>query len=277
MTDRYIAANVSQIRVRKNRKVSAKASLPLRNFLIMRNKNVKIIFTVLGIIFLLNAAAVGVMANFTIGVIAEIAVGAVFFALGRFRMKRAVAVFLLCGLLATALSCVLLCGYGNYDTASYDEDVLIVLGAGVRGDVPTAPLIKRLDRAVEYLDKNKKACVIVTGGQGAQESVTEAYAMEKYLLEKGIAAERIIKEEKASSTFENFKYSKEILDERFPNASVVSVTNDFHIYRAVRIAKLAGVETASIHTATPLSGGMSAYLREILAVLKMWVVDYPRR
>lgn len=165
--------------------------------------------------------------------------------------------------------------YGGCDNVTYDEDAVVVLGAGVRGDRVTVPLARRLDTAVEYYKKNPDALIVVTGGQGYQESVTEAYAMEKYLLEHGIPEEKIIKEEKATSTNENMRFSKEILDGCFEeDYSVTVITNEFHIYRGVTIAKNEGFENVT-HKGAPIKwyNVMPCYLRESLAVLKMWAFD----
>ncbi|MCC8169595.1 MAG: YdcF family protein, partial [Oscillospiraceae bacterium] len=164
--------------------------------------------------------------------------------------------------------------YGAHDTATYNEDVLIVLVAGVNVETPTRVLATSLEKAVEYFNKNKDGYVIVTGGQGPQEDITEAAAMEKYLVESGISDERIIKEEKATSTSENYEYSKEIIDEFFPGGSIVTITNDFHIYRAKKLARVAGIETTTLHASTPKSGRAAMYLREILAVTKVTVFGH---
>ncbi len=165
--------------------------------------------------------------------------------------------------------------YGNCDNVTYNEDAVIVLGAGVRGDRVTVPLARRLDEAVKYHKQNPDALIVVTGGQGYQESVTEASAMEKYLLERGVSGGKIIKEEKATSTNENMRFSKEILDGYFKeDYSIVVITNKFHIYRGVEIAKTEGFEQVT-HKGASIKwyNVMPCYLRESLAVLKMWVFD----
>lgn len=165
--------------------------------------------------------------------------------------------------------------YGNFDNVTYDEEAVVVLGAGVRGDRVSIPLAMRLNEAVKYHEKNPEALIVVTGGQGYQESVTEAYAMEKYLLEKGVDKDKIIKEEKATSTNENMRFSKEVLDEYFEeDYSIAVITNKFHIYRGVEIAKAEGFEKVT-HMGAPIRwyNVIPCYLRESLAVLKMWVFD----
>lgn len=170
--------------------------------------------------------------------------------------------------------CVFLGAYGSISDADYNENVLIVLGSGVNGETPTRPLVNRLDKAVEYYEKNPDVTIIVTGGQGPQEDITEAEAMERYLISKNIPKEKIIKEDKATSTSENYKFSKKIIDENFENPDIVTITNVFHIYRSKRLALLAGLETKMLGARTPLSAVPSSYLREILAVFKLWIFKY---
>lgn len=88
--------------------------------------------------------------------------------------------------------------YGVRDTVTYEEQAVIVLGAGIKGNQVSRTLQLRLDKTIEYAQKNPNALIVVSGGQGPQETVTEACAMEKYLLENGIRAERILKEEQAT-------------------------------------------------------------------------------
>ena len=165
--------------------------------------------------------------------------------------------------------------YGHYDNTNYTEDAVIVLGAGIRGDKVTLPLKLRLDKAIDYHRKNPDALIVLTGGKGFQESVTEAYAMEKYLVSQGINKDIIIKEEQATSTAENMNYSKEILDTYFNNSyKAVVITNNFHIFRAIALAKKEGFENI-FHTHAGLQwyNLLPCYLRESLAILKMCILD----
>ncbi|MEI3193353.1 MAG: YdcF family protein [Lachnospiraceae bacterium] len=91
-------------------------------------------------------------------------------------------------------------------------DYLVVLGAQVRGTVPSRALKKRLDTAAEYLGKNLETKVVVSGGKGAGEEITEAEAMENYLLELGIEKDRIIMEDRSTTTSENLRYTGELID-----------------------------------------------------------------
>jgi uncharacterized SAM-binding protein YcdF (DUF218 family) len=167
---------------------------------------------------------------------------------------------------------IFLAAYGNRDTATFEEDAVIVLGTGSRGERVTRLLAYRLDKAAEYCEKSPKALIVVSGGQGAGEAITEALAMERYLLQRGVPQERIIKEEASTSTYENLVFSKAILDNRFSRPyKTVIVTNAFHMYRAGFLAKRVGVDAARYHAGMLWRSVPVNYSRECLAVLKTWV------
>ncbi len=216
-----------------------------------------------------------VTANFTLGIILELMLGAVCVLFGALfdKLKKWIKIFVSAALAVVLAACVSVWLYGIHDTADGSENVLIVLGAGVHGKTPTLPLQERLDAAAEYLAENMDVVAVVTGGQGPQEDISEADAMADFLIERGIDENRILKEDKATSTSENFRFSKKIIDGRFENAKIATLTNDFHIYRAKRLAALEGINTATVHAKTPLEGRVSMYLRELLAIAKMWAVD----
>ena len=240
---------------------------------------IRTLLAVIGIILIADALFLATVGNFNFGLIVTFAVGAVLFAYGTFFEKinktapkwlRYILVF---GICCAVIMITFLAVYGNFDTADYTEDTVIVLGAGIKGENPSLPLVRRLDKAVEFYKKNNDAVIVVSGGQGFQEKITEALAMERYLVKNGVPVENIIKEESATSTFENFKYSKEILDNHFTDEyKTVFITNDFHVYRASRLAKLAGVSNVShISGITEWYTLPVNYFRECFAVMKLWV------
>lgn len=157
-------------------------------------------------------------------------------------------------------SCAI-CVIGKMDNATYTEDYIIVLGAGLNGNEPSLVLAKRLDKAVEYLNNNNNAIAVVSGGQGKGETVSEALAMENYLIEHGISDERIIREEDSSNTYENFEYSKLAAGE----GRVVFVTSDFHVIRSMQMAKINGIDATHIGASTPISLLPVSCIREAAA------------
>lgn len=242
-------------------------------------KVLKAIAVLIGLILLIDGIFLSMVANFNFGNIAAFILGAVFVAVGAIPYKvinvipkwiRYIVIF---GLVCAVVMITFLAVYGNTDTSDYTEDAVVVLGAGIKGETPTLPLVRRLDKAVEFYERNNNVLIVVSGGQGFQEDITEALAMERYLVKKGVPAKNIIKEENATSTYENFLYSKEILDKHFNgDYNTAFITNDFHIYRASRLAKLAGIEnTTHISGITEWYTLPVNYIRECFAVIKLWV------
>lgn len=122
--------------------------------------------------------------------------------------------------------------------AQAGADYMIVLGAQWKNSGPSYVLQKRLDAAAAYLLENPDTIVIVSGGQGSNEPISEAEGMAGYLRDAGIEAERIVLEDQSTDTNENLEFSAEYLEES--EDRVVIVTNDFHVYRAVKIAQKKG-------------------------------------
>ncbi len=121
-----------------------------------------------------------------------------------------------------------------------DLDYIVVLGCQVRGDVPSRALSERIEAAEAYLKANPETIAILSGGKGTGENISEAQCMRDWLVKAGIEEERLIMEANSTSTVENLQFSSEFLDEE--KASVGVVSNNFHIYRSVAIAKKQGYE-----------------------------------
>lgn len=150
-------------------------------------------------------------------------------------------------------------------------DYVLVLGAQWKANGPSYVLQKRLDAALQYLNENPETLVIVTGGQGGNEVISEAAGMQSYLVAAGIGEERIFMEDKATNTYENMVFSGAFLDKT--NDRVVLVTNNFHVYRATKIAEKQGYA----HVEGLAAGSYPAMLpnnllREFLGVIKDFCV-----
>lgn len=128
---------------------------------------------------------------------------------------------------------------GFYCTPEDGVDYLVVLGAHVKNGRPSRVLEKRLDAALDYALEHQNVLVVVSGGQGSNETATEASVMAAYLEEKGLEEDRILLEEKSTSTEENLRFSGQLMEE---GAKIAVVSNDFHIYRAIHLARAAGFE-----------------------------------
>ncbi|MCB5714986.1 YdcF family protein [Lactonifactor longoviformis] len=146
-------------------------------------------------------------------------------------------------------------------------DYIIVLGAKVKGEIPSKALYKRLYAAEDYLKKNPHTTAVLSGGQGPGETVTEAKAMEQYLLSKGISKHRLRTEDKSTDTVENMKFSQAFLSDK--NVSVGVVTNDFHVYRGVAVGKKLGyTQIYGIPASSDMILQVNYLVRESFAVIK---------
>ncbi|WP_197029486.1 YdcF family protein [Butyrivibrio sp. AE3004] len=127
------------------------------------------------------------------------------------------------------------------DKGEDNLDYIVVLGAQMRDSGPSIVFKYRLDAAYEYLEKNPGTICIVSGGQGPNESISEGEGGKTYLANKGLDPERIIAETKAIDTTENIAFSMNIIDGRDQNVDKTKkigiVTNNFHVFRGVHIAK----------------------------------------
>jgi uncharacterized SAM-binding protein YcdF (DUF218 family) len=148
-------------------------------------------------------------------------------------------------------------------------DAIIVLGAGLKDGKPSAALCNRLDAAAGYATGNPDCLVLVAGGQSPEEPCTEASAMAEYLLSRGISSERILREEKSVSTYENFLFGKAILDAKLGrNYRVVFVTTDFHVMRASFLAKSLGFNAQGLSVRSEALFIPMYYVREYMVIMK---------
>ncbi len=225
----------------------------------------------LGLLLAANGIWLLATANLNAGVLLQFAVAAVVAVFGLWRRAAgvrwltvpAIAAGILFGIVAGSLA-----GYGMNDTASGDEDALIVLGAAVHGREVSPSLAQRLQVAVGYHQRNPEALIVVTGGQGPQEEVAEAIAARDYLLAHGVPDDLIVPEDRSTSTEENFAFARLLLDDRLGSGyRVAFVTNEYHVWRAARVAEDAGLAATHLHSATRWYVWPSSYLRESAAVL----------
>jgi uncharacterized SAM-binding protein YcdF (DUF218 family) len=153
-----------------------------------------------------------------------------------------------------------------------DIQFTIVLGAGLNGDKLSNTLKQRLDEGDEYFSRNKETLIILSGGQGKDELISEAEAMHKYLITFGISQERLILESKSKTTKENLSNSKQLIDKLgIKEPTVLIITSDYHMYRAKRIAESMNIEAIGLPSKTPLLIRINYMLREYFAVVKMLI------
>lgn len=154
-------------------------------------------------------------------------------------------------------------------------DAVIVLGCRVKGETPSSMLWIRTKTAYDILVENPDAVVIVSGGQGAGEDITEAQAMRRMLTEWGIEEHRIIMEDTSTSTAENFDNSAAILKELGITDNVAIVTSEYHQYRASLYAKRSGLENTGHYSGgTAITHLLNCWIREWAALAATFVFGY---
>lgn len=119
-------------------------------------------------------------------------------------------------------------------------DYIVVLGAQVRGAHPSRALRKRIEKAGQYLKDHPSTVAILSGGQGPGEEMTEAVCIQRELLKMGIEKERMILEETSTSTWENLDFCAKLAPVKEKKTGLV--TQNFHVYRSLKLAKHQGYE-----------------------------------
>lgn len=194
-------------------------------------------------------------------------------------MKKLLRTFLILGLAVIMILGFLGVSIKKFgDTAQpVKSDCIIILGCRVYGDTPSPFLIGRMEEGLRLYKKGYGKYVIVTGGMGSGEYVTEAAAMEKYLISKGIPKSNILVENKSKSTLENLKFSKIKMDALQLNSAII-VTNKYHLKRAFLISRKLHINSSfsGIYLSNYKSYEVSGFLREILALLKYYLIGFWR-
>lgn len=235
---------------------------------------IRIIFFIIGMLVLANVVLLLRVSNPTVGFALQAMAAVVVMAYAVFfnYIPKKIHIALGISSLIPIIFVLFLGIYGNVSNTTYNEDVVIVLGAGIIGETVTRPLASRLNTAFYYWQKNPNAYIIVCGGLGNRAIITEAEAMARFLIRRGVPPEKILLEDRSTSTYENLTFAKEILDEHFPYGfRAVLVTNDFHIYRAINTAHRIGIDANRMGAPTDWYTWPVNYLREMLAVVYMWV------
>lgn len=171
-------------------------------------------------------------------------------------------------------------------------DYIIIHGAGLDGTRPTPLLAGRIDKALELWNKqHQHGKFVASGGQGADEVISEAQAMRDYLLEKGVPADAILMEDTSTTTWENLKNSIAVI--RSDRASAASngaeacgsagacgdfttavVSSDFHVFRCAEYAHNLGIKADGIGSHTKGWYWPTAFIREFIAITKAHLWPY---
>ncbi|WP_263704530.1 YdcF family protein, partial [Bacillus thuringiensis] len=156
-----------------------------------------------------------------------------------------------------------------------NQDFIIVLGSGLINDKVPPLLASRINKAIDFYWKqaavNTPPTIIFSGGQGPDEGLPEAEAMQKYAVEKGIPLEHTVQENRSVNTYQNMSFSKDIMDSLKPNGKYRSIftTNNFHLFRAGIYARQAGLNSQGIGSKTAFYYWPNAMIREYVAIVVM--------
>ena len=192
-------------------------------------------------------------------------------------MRRLIAGVTLVGVLCLCLIEIPIINASHGDSNT-DAEYLIVLGAGVNGREPSLSLYHRLVAAETWLKEHPDSIAVLSGGQGPKEEISEAACMYQWLVDNGIAAERLYKEEASTNTRENFQYSADIL-QQLNNGTipqpVAVISSEYHLYRAKKFAEQEGIKALGIpaETTWPVLR-LNYFIREGAAVARLWAFGY---
>lgn len=148
---------------------------------------------------------------------------------------------------------------------------VVVLGCRVYGERPSLSMQERLEAAYEYLMEHPQSSCVLSGGQGEGENITEAECMYRYLVNKGIAPERLYKEEASTTTRENLLFSQQLIEEQGLNPVMAIATSEYHEYRAGMIAKSLGIVYGAVPGKTAIWLFPTYYVRELYGILYEWI------
>ena len=176
-----------------------------------------------------------------------------------------------------ALFGAVLCG--SHDHIRGDPQVMVSLGCQVKPWGPSVLLQDRLDKALDYLEDHPDLIIVVSGGQGPDEPVSEARCMYDYLTEHGVDGAQILMEDQSHNTVENLRYTMDLLAEAGydTTADMVVVSNGFHLTRVRMLwSRVCGGDYNLSTLAAPSShvpSRLKMYIREPLALVKSFVFD----
>ena len=173
---------------------------------------------------------------------------------------------------------------------------IVIHGAGLDGTKPTPLLAGRIDKAIELWErKGRRGRLVASGGQGADEEISEADAMHRYLVSRGVPEDAIIDEDRSTTTWENLRFSREKMDDAWQKSADVAlenpeggirphsadepyrvavVTSDYHVFRCAEYAHKLGIKADGIGSHTRGWYWPAAFIREFVAVTKAHLWPY---
>lgn len=150
--------------------------------------------------------------------------------------------------------------------ATGEKDFLLILGCRVRENEAEETLRMRAEKAAEYLKEHQSTVAIACGGIVHDDQyISEAQAIEEILISEGIKKERILREDKSTTTVENFRNAKSMIGDS--HASIALLSSDFHLMRANLIAEKAGLVCETVSAPSPKKEKAKNYIREFFALI----------
>ena len=158
----------------------------------------------------------------------------------------------------------------NFIPKGKNYDFIIIHGAGLLNGERVTPLLKRrIDKAVEAFKKSRNSNIklIASGGQGADEKISEARAIFNYLMEEtDVPGEAVLLEDQSKTTYQNLLFSKKLGESLVENPRFLFVTNDYHVFRTSTYAKKIGIRGDGLGCSTASYYLPSAFIREYVAL-----------
>ena len=193
-------------------------------------------------------------------------------------LHTAIPLFLL--LMLCYLECILagsaIMGWrAAHQKPSYDKDYIIILGCSIDKRGGLLPLLKgRVNSAIRFaweqeIATGKPLKYVPSGGQGANEIMSEGSAMELYLKTRGAEDDEVFPEKKSTDTMENFCFSKKIIGELKPDARVAFATTNYHMLRSGIIARRAGLDAEGVAGDTKWYFWPNGFVREFFGILAL--------
>lgn len=184
-------------------------------------------------------------------------------------------VLMICYFEVYFISTIIMTYLASKQVPRYDKDYIIILGCSIDKKGGLLPLLKaRTNRAIKYaweqeIESGRPVKYVPSGGQGDNEIMSEASAMELYLLSHGAERNEIIAEKESRSTYENIRNSMRLIYQDNPDAKVCFATTNYHVYRSGVIARKMGIDLEGIASGTKWYFWPNGFVREFIAILSM--------
>ena len=176
----------------------------------------------------------------------------------------------------TIFAISVMCSVAARHKPGLDNEFVIILGCAIGKDGHLLPLLRdRVNRAIRFaweqeIATGKPVRFIPSGGQGEDEIMSEGSAMTMYLISHSAEDYEVLSEGKSRNTYENFVYSKEIIDKQDPGAAVTFITTNFHVLRSGMLARKAGLNAEGLASRAKWYFWPNGFVREIIAIVVLY-------